>query len=890
MHRFGLYVRIFFFDKYKRKRYLQGVFFSMQTVSASEAYPYPSNTFDYELPNHMPYPAPSTGYFPGGGDGGMPGPPVGFFDDDHHRRHHHHHRGAHLSPTQADLISPGEQENWSQQKVRHNRYPGQHPHTNIFIQPEDTGAEPYSNSLYQTPYDSTQNKISTGKLVNTYTGETFETYENQLPPPNTTKGHLPEFQLKQINPRLLWANGGYNHHNPPPRKKEVPGYVFNPVSARGGATAFGEQTYSGEIRKQQQVITMRDIYNNRDGDQVVEPSLNGERPQNMFGLVPRIRYTPYIAPTNELTRGSYRPNPETQNADLRCREEHTGAHFSRKDPLLVRDRAMYPTTFVNGVEAITLAPITSDHIGSQRAGQPQSYVGGPHMDSQMNVHQALPLNKLREGGERTERLASGPSAPAMGQAVGQALPLNKVREDVERTERLASGPSAPAMGQAVGQALPLNKAREGVERTERLASGPSAPAIGQVVGQALPLNKAREGVERTERLASGPNAPAMGQAVGQALPLNKARVGVESNERLVSGPSVPAMGQPVGQALPLNRAREGVERTERLASGPTAPGVGASLIMPAQTRRCTQTGGQTQPLPALDFLNTSGLIIFPTQSDPRVGKRTLSSARTPGDLRHIGKVGIVMDHLNVRQTQKLTAALPTRAVDPGFGSGDVITNQHTLRGTQKKARTLPIGSVGDVRVGVIVADRSVKDTLKTASMENPFRIGNSSTGQRFGETLAQLQTLRPSGRESIAHPVGVAHRPGDPSGHVLVDRNLRHTWAAAQPFASYMPGLSNAVQGQALGPGEVSSAQHRGQCEQRYVPSVSRVPEGVDGFTRIQSLPRVAKCELNDTRALTKNVVVAAPGASRLPFRNLRPTARADVEGTDACEPEVDDL
>lgn len=292
-----------------------------------------------------------------------------------------------------DSLLPGQQENRERVWVRENRYPAQKPVSNIYIQPDYHG-EPYVNSLYETPYDQAKNVISTGFLMNPYTGVVTETFENQLPPPNTTKGSIPNYQLDQVNPKLVHLKGGYNHHRPPHRKREQPGWVFNPVSARGGSLPFGEQVYTPYIRENLTKLVSRDIYNNQNGNYPVEWSMNGERPSGMFGYVPRTRAVPYLPATHSANQSSNRFNTaDVMSADLTKREEYTGQWFSRKAHLLVTDRAQYPTTLLNGVDAVASIPINTDREGKVN-DLSQCYTIAPHLD---NVDNTLILDRqLRE--------------------------------------------------------------------------------------------------------------------------------------------------------------------------------------------------------------------------------------------------------------------------------------------------------------------------------------------------------------------------------------------------------------------------------------------------------------------------------------------------------------
>src|SRR5205814_1827414 len=110
--------------------------------------------------------------------------------------------------TIPEMVSFGEQDINAHKFVTSNRYDAQRYDPNVYVT-QQKEPEPYSRSLYQTPYDQTQNLISTGTLVNTYSGEVSEVFENQLPPPNTNKGAMLRSTLDHVNPKLIALNGGY---------------------------------------------------------------------------------------------------------------------------------------------------------------------------------------------------------------------------------------------------------------------------------------------------------------------------------------------------------------------------------------------------------------------------------------------------------------------------------------------------------------------------------------------------------------------------------------------------------------------------------------------------------------------------------------------------------
>lgn len=224
--------------------------------------------------------------------------------------------------------------------------------------------EPYTKSLYQTPYDEFSNLVSTGTLINGYTGEAIETFENQLPPPNTDRS-LNLAQLKQSNPKLTYAQGGYDPNCPPPRRQEH-GAFFNAVDAVSGASPFAEAIYTGEIRKQLQERVQRDIFNVRDGIEACEPSY-GEPP------IPQIRAPPYMPPTQVLNTDGrvmgHRSLGDSQ--DNTKREQYSGQNFARKAPAISTRRAG-ASQLPGGTQGVPQIPIT--YRPTQHGNKVQYYI------------------------------------------------------------------------------------------------------------------------------------------------------------------------------------------------------------------------------------------------------------------------------------------------------------------------------------------------------------------------------------------------------------------------------------------------------------------------------------------------------------------------------------
>lgn len=221
-------------------------------------------------------------------------------------------RTQHAVPTKqqpillgCNLISSGEDQYAHRMTYMNNWF--NEDNGEILIQPPKTMQTKYvggySDELFKTPIDNTENKISTGIMVNPYTGEMYETFENAMPPPNADK-YIPADRFEMVNPKLLQMFGGVDDHAPKPKKKEVcldvPGTDF-------GNNVWGDQLYEEERRKRMFEVINRDIWNHRDGDYSTGSAVAKEKPAGFVGVQQMYRALPYLPPTQELDDHGYLP-------------------------------------------------------------------------------------------------------------------------------------------------------------------------------------------------------------------------------------------------------------------------------------------------------------------------------------------------------------------------------------------------------------------------------------------------------------------------------------------------------------------------------------------------------------------------------------------------------
>lgn len=437
---------------------------------------------------------------------------------------------------QLRIYTPDAFEVSTHHQVARNRYPGETRPSAIYVEPSKSshGTE-FSTALFATPTEMQQNMISTGILANPYTGQEYEIFENQLPPGNTDRS-LSKSQLKNINPRLLQLQGGFNHHNPPPSKIEQDGSVFKPVSIVGGSNPFGPQLYTKQVNDRLMDLMTRSTYDNRNGDQVIEPALAKERPANRYGYVPIIRPLPYVVPTNQL-EGHYIPPAEVMNVDTRKREQYTGVNFNMKPRPYVKNR-VFPH---NGPEGSVVVG-ESDQVLPQRDGT-CAVTPGPSLSIGSYEN---PTCVLRP----TQTLCALP----VGMETGTPLPSVRMTENRSTSQGLLPPlPTAPVSNESA----PMSHSITNPSLRTPAQTMPQASVTGTPAPTIVPVISARPGPQTTEPFPAGQVSPIQAQA---AIPTNTMRVS-------------PQQLGPLPNGLPTMQEGSAVLATKTMRLGPQ--GIGA---------------------------------------------------------------------------------------------------------------------------------------------------------------------------------------------------------------------------------------------------------------------------------------------------------------------------
>ena len=158
------------------------------------------------------------------------------------------------------------------------------------------GASLYDEDSFLSRIDNAREMVSTGHLVNTYTGEVSETYEDVIPPPDRSGGDQ-ERENKSKQLRLQWAQGDKNHKHRAKRELEVPLPDQDSGEIRGVTAEIS--VISNQVQTEALERWNRDVYFNRTGLVPAEPEWT-ENPYGFDGYNNRIRIYPHMPALNDL--------------------------------------------------------------------------------------------------------------------------------------------------------------------------------------------------------------------------------------------------------------------------------------------------------------------------------------------------------------------------------------------------------------------------------------------------------------------------------------------------------------------------------------------------------------------------------------------------------------
>ena len=161
----------------------------------------------------------------------------------------------------------------------------------------------YESDTFMSPLATSQPVIATGSLINTYTGEVVDLFEDAMPPPdNGRDAGDAERERRQAQRRLLAAEGNINASH---RKREQQ----HPIQAgdAGAITQAAHFQVNADVATEWNERANRDVYFNRNELAPTELEMT-RNPFGFEGYNNRIRIAPYLLPTQDLDDKQWAPN------------------------------------------------------------------------------------------------------------------------------------------------------------------------------------------------------------------------------------------------------------------------------------------------------------------------------------------------------------------------------------------------------------------------------------------------------------------------------------------------------------------------------------------------------------------------------------------------------
>ena len=161
----------------------------------------------------------------------------------------------------------------------------------------------YDNDTFMSPLAVSQPVIAPGSLINTYTGEVVDVFEDAMPPPdNGRDAGDAERERKQAQRRLLAAEGNVVASH---RKREQQ----NPIQAgdAGPITQVAHFQVSHDVATEWNERANRDLFFNRNELAPTELEMT-RNPFGFEGYNNRLRISPYLLPTQDLDDKNWTPN------------------------------------------------------------------------------------------------------------------------------------------------------------------------------------------------------------------------------------------------------------------------------------------------------------------------------------------------------------------------------------------------------------------------------------------------------------------------------------------------------------------------------------------------------------------------------------------------------
>ena len=330
----------------------------------------------------------------------------------------------------------------------------------------------YDNDTFMSPLAASQPVIATGSLINTYTGEVVDLFEDAMPPPdNGRDAGDAERERKQAQRRLLAAEGNVNasHHK---REQQNP---IQPGDA-GAITQAANFQVSQDVATEWNERANRDLFFNRKELAPTELEMT-RNPFGFEGYNNRLRITPYLLPTQDLDDKNWTPN-----ATLLPGGDHRPKNVK---PRMKKER---PRTDYAG-QVSTQVPGETQTPGVRRSAAARDREGLAQPGRGVDASQALygdarAVDSAAQKSPKAQRGVKGEAAPHYGfqSASGEAFSAVTAASVLSSLGfRGVSGEAQPLLGSSPpldSSAAVASAQHRASERREALQAAPTLATLG----------------------------------------------------------------------------------------------------------------------------------------------------------------------------------------------------------------------------------------------------------------------------------------------------------------------------------------------------------------------------------------------------------------------------
>jgi hypothetical protein len=263
----------------------------------------------------------------------------------------------------------------------------------------------YEPEAFMSPIETSQPVVATGSLINTYTGEVSDLFEDAMPPPDNGRDAGDAVrERKQAQRRLMAALGNVNasHHK---REQQDP---IQPGDA-GVVTQLANFQINADVATEFNERANRDLFFNRNELAPTELEMT-RNPFGFEGYNNRVRINPYLLPTQDLDDKDWAPN-----ATLLPGGDHRPKHKTK----LRRDRTR--TDYAGQATGQQAGDGRADVRRSQAARDEEGCTEvGRCITAQALYGNAVASGAQRLAPERSQCAWTSASATSEGQAVVSA--------------------------------------------------------------------------------------------------------------------------------------------------------------------------------------------------------------------------------------------------------------------------------------------------------------------------------------------------------------------------------------------------------------------------------------------------------------------------------------